>query len=170
MLLSVLLAVAAVQAAADGDVLSPARQGMVRCVAPNRIRKTCATLTAFTVRPDGSFDADVTGVGVQGTAITVQYRMAGKLIDGAACFTLHRDTLAEASFAKPGAKLAQTLQNTLRRQLQEAMEPLVDRVRCYRDRSDGGGLVAKTTLDGVAHPELDRPVLWVAPNAGWKVG
>ena len=170
MLLMLLLALAAPQAAPGGDVLSPARQGMIRCVAPNRLRKTCATLTSFTVHSDGSFDADVTGVGVQGTAITVQYRVAGKLIDGAACFTQHRDTLAGATFAKPGAKLAQTLQNTLRRQLQEAMEPLVDRVRCYRDRSEGGGLVAKTTLDGVAHPELDRPVMWVAPDAGWKVG
>lgn len=170
MLLTVMLSLAMPQAAADADTLAPARQGLIRCVAPNRIRKTCATLTAFTLRPDGSFDADVTGVGVAGTTITVQYRMAGKIVDGAACFTQPRGALAGATFAKPGAKLAQTLQNTLRRQLEDAMEPLNDRVRCYRDRSEGGALVAKTTLDGVAQPTMDRPVLWVSPDAGWKIG
>ena len=166
MLLPLLLSIAAGQA--DGDLLAPARQGMLRCASPDRARKSCATLTRFTFKPDGSFDAEVTGVGGP-AGIQVHYRAPGTLVDGAACFTHQANTLADASFTKPGAKLAQSLQDSLRNQLAASMAPLNGKQRCYRDTPVGGALVSRTTLDGAAHPELDRTVLWVRPEDGYKV-
>jgi hypothetical protein len=170
MMLALLLTLAAApQADADGDTLTPARQGLLRCTAPSRTRKTCASLTQFTVRADGSFDAEVTGVAVPGAGIQVRYRMAGMLVAGAACFTQEANALAGATFTKPGARLAPSLQDSLRSQLAGSMRPLIGKQRCYRDRIQGGELVSRTTLDGVAHPEFDRPVLWVSPEDGYKV-
>lgn len=166
-LLPLLLTLVAPQAA-EADVLAPARQGMLRCASPDRARKRCATLTGFTFRPDGSFDAEVTGIGGP-AGIQVHYRASGTMVDGAACFTHRANSLADATFTKPNAKLAASLQNTLRSQLTAAMAPYNGVQRCYRDRPQGGELVSRTTLDGVAHPELDRPVLWVRPDDGYKV-
>lgn len=167
MLLPLLLSLAGAPQA-DADPLAPARQGMVRCTAPDRARKSCAALTRFILKPDGSFDAEVTGEGGP-AGIQVAYRMPGTIADGAVCFTHRTDTLAEARFTKPGARLAQSLQDTLRGQLAAAMAPLAGRQRCYRDHNVGGSLVSRTTLDGVAHPELDRPVAWVRAEDGYKV-
>jgi hypothetical protein len=166
-ILPLLLALTA-QADPGADVLAPARQGMLRCTSPDPAQKTCSALTQFTFRPDGSFDADVTGVGGP-AGIQVQYRVAGKLVDGAACFTHRANTLAEARFTKPGARLAPSLQDTLRAQLGAGLALLNGKQRCYRDRVEAGQLVSRTTLDGIAHPDLDRPVRWVSPDEAYKV-
>jgi len=166
-ILPLLLALAG-QAEAAEDMLTPARQGMIRCTSPDPARKTCSTLTRFTMRPDGGFDAEVTGVGGP-AGIQVHYKMPGTLVGGAVCFVHRADTLAGASFTKPDARLAQSLQDTLRTRLAAALAPYNGRQRCYRDRIENGALVAKTMLDGVAHPELDRTVLWVAAGDGYKV-
>jgi hypothetical protein len=170
MLMPLLLTlVVPIQADTDDDTLAPARQGMVRCTSPSRAKKTCASLTRYTVRPDGSFDAEVTGTAVAGAGIQVQYRMSGTLVAGAACFTQAADSVAGATFSKPGARLAASLQDSLRSQLAAGMRSLIGKQRCYRDRIQGGELISRTTLDGVAHPEFDRPVLWVSPEDGYKV-
>ncbi|MBO9623127.1 MAG: hypothetical protein J7500_10490 [Sphingomonas sp.] len=166
-ILPVLLAIAA-QAGGDEDTLTPAREGLLRCTSPDPARKTCSSLTSFTIRPDGSFEAEVTGIGGP-AGIQVHYRMPGKIVGGAACFVHRTDTLASATFTKPNARLAQSLQETLRRDLAAAMAPLNGRQRCYRDQIDNAVLIARTTLDGVAQPDLDRPVRWVAPGDGYKV-
>lgn len=166
-ILPVLLAIAA-QAGGDEDTLTPAREGLLRCTAPDPARKTCGTLTRFTVQPDGNFEAEVTGTGGP-AGIQVHYRMPGKLVGGAACFVHRTDTLSAATFTKPDAKLAKSLQDTLRRQLGDALAPLNGRQRCYRDRVENGVLISKTTLDGVAQPDLDRAVRWVSAGDGYKV-
>ena len=169
MILPLLLALAGPQADADGDVLAPARQGLVRCTAPSRTRKTCASMTRYTVRPDGSFYAEVTGAASASGDIQVRYQMQGSIVAGAACFSTDSSGLSGAVFTKPGARLAASLQETLRAQLASAMAPLNGKQRCYRDRIQDGTLVSRTTLDGVAHPEFDRPILWVSPEDGYKV-
>lgn len=166
MLFPLLLSFAAAQA--DGDMLTPAREGMLRCATPDRVRKSCSSLTRFDVAADGSFEAEVTGIGGP-AGITVRYRTPGRLVGGSVCFTQRPDTLAEATFTKPGARLAQSLQDSLRAELAAAMASLNGKQRCYRDNPVGNALVSRTTLDGVVHPELDRTVIWVRPDDGYKV-
>jgi hypothetical protein len=168
MMLTLLFMLTAAQAS-DGDVLAQAREGKLRCTAPDRTRKTCATLTRFTIRPDGSFDAEVTGMASRPAQISVRYTMPGTVENGALCFIHTASALNGATFTKPGAKLAASLQETLRAQIVASMAPLNGKRRCYRDRNVNGELSSATTLDGLAHPELDRPILWVSPEDGFKV-
>ncbi|WP_404339033.1 hypothetical protein AB2M62_07585 [Sphingomonas sp. MMS12-HWE2-04] len=167
MILTLLLTLAAGQA--SDDVLAPARQGMLRCTTPDQTHKTCATLTRYTVHPDGGFDAEVTGMASRPAQISIRYTMPGTVENGALCFVHSGGALSGASFTKPGAKLAPSLQETLRAQVSAGMASLSGKKRCYRDRIVNGSLVSATTLDGVAHPELDRPVLWVRAEDGYKV-
>lgn len=168
MILTLFLMLAAAQAS-DGDALAPARQGMLRCTAPDRAHKTCASLTRFTIHSDGGFEAEVTGMASRPAQISIRYVMPGTVENGALCFVHTGGALGEATFTKPGAKLAPSLQETLRAQMSAGMAALNGKKRCYRDRIVDGTLVSATTLDGLAHPELDRPVLWVSPEDGYRV-
>lgn len=157
-------------AAPDGDLLDPARAGKIRCVGPDIRARTCSTMVRYTVRPDGSFDALVTGVVATDPLILLEYRTSGQIEDGAACSIVRPIDFTAGKLSKDGAPLAAGIEASVRQRLMLSLQPLAGRKRCYRDRPDADGLVSSVTIDGLVRTDMNQRAIWVSPEEGYAPG
>ncbi len=164
----VLLALAA--AGQETDTLAPAREGKIRCIAPDARARTCATMVRYSVRDDGRFDALVTGVVSAEPLIVIEYRTSGQIEEGAVCSMVRPADFTAGKLSKDGAPLAPGVENDVRAKVMAALQPLAGRKRCYRDRVDGEGVFSDVTINGALRPELGQRAVWVKPEDGYAPG
>lgn len=156
--------------AAPADALTPAREGKLRCVAPNVARLTCRTIIRYKVENDGDFDATVTGLVARDSTVLLRYKTFGRVEEGGVCVMMRTGDIQNGMLLSNGRPLAPNADDAMRLQVLGAMQPLQGKKRCYQDRTEDGVTRSVVTLDGVAHPELSQPVLWVSPSEGYAVG
>lgn len=169
-MLAALMLLAAAAAGQEGDALAPAREGRIRCIAPDVRARTCATLVRYSVRDDGRFDALVTGVVSTEPVIVIEYNTDGQIEEGAVCSRVRPADFTAGKLSKDGAPLAPGVESAVRSKVMLALQPLAGRKRCYRDRVNGEGVLSDVTIDGALRPELAVRAIWVRPEDGYAPG
>jgi hypothetical protein len=152
------------------DPLAPAREGKLRCVAPNPARLTCRAIIRYQVASDGSFDATVTGLFSNDPGILLRYKTFGRIEEGGICVMIRASDFQNGMLLSNGKRMAPNAEQAMRLQILDSVQPLQGKKRCTRDRTEDGATRMIVTLDGVAHPELAQPVAWVARSEGYAVG
>lgn len=156
--------------ATTADPLAPAREGKLRCIAPNPAKLTCHTIIRYKVTAGGSFDATVTGIVSRESATLLRYKTFGRVEEGGVCVMMRASDFQNGMLLASGRPLAAKADSAMRLQVLDTVQPLQGKKRCYQDRTEDGITRAIVTLDGVAHPELTQTVSWVAPAEGYAVG
>jgi len=170
LLLAGLLAGQSAPAPAPADPLAPARQGKLRCVAPNPARLTCRAIIRYQVADDGSFDATVTGLFSSDPGILLRYKTFGRIEEGGVCVMIRTSDFQNGMLLTNGKRMAPNADQAMRLQVLNSVQSLQGKKRCTQDRTEDGMTRMIVTLDGVAHPELTQPVAWVARSEGYAVG
>lgn len=155
---------------APADPLAPAREGKLRCVAPNAAKLTCRSIIRYRVEDDGSFDATVTGLISRDSTVLLRYKTFGRVEQGGVCAMMRTGDFQNGMLLSNGKPLAPNADNAMRLQVLDAMQPMQGKKRCYQDRTEDGVTRSVITLDGIAHPELSQTVVWVSPRDGYAVG
>ncbi|WP_333571964.1 hypothetical protein [Sphingomonas sp.] len=170
MLLPLALALLApVQTDAAPDPLAPVKAGRIRCIDPDRAARTCGTLVHYTLRGDGAFDAQVTGVVNREPLIVLEYATFGQVRDGAVCSRIRPADFNAGKLTSNGTALSPALETNTRAKLLEALQPLAGHERCYRD-SGAGELTVHVTIDGLLRPDMSQSAIWVLPEDGYAPG
>jgi hypothetical protein len=156
--------------AAPADPLAPAREGKLRCVAPNPARLTCRTIIRYKVASDGSFDATVAGLVSSDPGVLLRYKTFGRVEEGGVCVMIRTSDLQNGTLLGNGKRMSPNAESAARLQMLDAVQPLQGKKRCTLDRTENGATRMIVTLDGVVHPELTQPVAWVSRSDGYAVG
>lgn len=170
MIAALLLAGLLAGQSAPADPLAPAREGKLRCIAPNPGRLTCRALVHYKPAGDGSFDAVVTGLVSNDPTLLLRYKTYGRVEEGGVCVMIRTGDFQNGDLLSNGKRLSPNADRAARLQLLDSVQPLQGKKRCYLDRTEDGTTRMVVTLDGVAHPELGEAVAWVSPNEGYAVG
>ena len=164
-----LLAVTAAAVAPLPDPLGPAAQGQVQCYAPDRARRTCASLAGYAVGADGAIINTALVLISRAPKITMETSAPVTRKEGRVCGAMQPPDLETARFlyedAPPDAAKAAELKEAVKR----AYGPIMGHEICTAFVPDGGGLTARITEDGLPRPGLDERVIWVSPADGYKV-
>jgi len=155
--------------AAASDPMVPIRAGKLRCGLPDVTHKTCRTITKYTPRADGTLDAFVRGLpGDDG--LSVAYHTVATIENGGPCITITDGDVAKAEFNKSGVNLTGTALDRAREGMRAALAQLLNRKSCSRDQGIEGVFLAEGYVEDKRFPDLDKPVQWIAPDAGYTLG
>lgn len=168
-ILALLAAVAANAAPALPDPLGPAALGKVQCFSPDLARKVCASINAFSLRPDGQIADSATVIVEKTPLVEVTTVSTATVANGRVCSVMKKDDLLAASFTVNGTAPSDTELAQLRGAIANGWAALVDHSVCISFVADGSRFVAHTAFDGLPRPNLDQRMIWVAPEDGWKV-
>lgn len=148
------------------DPLAPARQGQLQCHSPDVARKTCAALAGYTFEADGGILNQAEVLLNPSPAIVMHNEMRVFIREGAVCGDM--SDLAKARFTIGGQVADENVTSLLRAQVTAAFSQLGGE-GCTRYAPNGEGILAKVMIDGEERPDLNQPVMWVSPDAGWSV-
>ena len=155
--------------AATPDPMIPIRAGKLRCGLPDVTHKTCRTITRYVPRTDGKLDAFVRGLpGDDG--LNVSYRTTATIENGGPCITITDEDVAHAAFAKSGVTLTGIALDRAREGMRAALVKLLNRKSCSRDQGIDGVFLAEGYVGDQRFPDIDKPVMWIDPGAGYTLG
>lgn len=152
----------------SSDPIEPARTGALACVRPDTINKHCNTLLRYVFNDDRSSiiaHASVT----MSDSVVMSTKFDVKIKARAVCSIGREEYVQSASFeisgrpatAKEAAEIRALLASNIR-----AGGPVE---ACMNFAPQPDGFLAETTVNGVRHPELDEPMIWVSPDEGYAV-
>lgn len=169
-MLSGIMMLLAATAAQTADPLAPAREGKLHCYTPDAGKKTCVALSSFTAGPDGSWRADTTML-LAPAPLTIFTSSSVVTVEGAAmCGPVLREDIMAGTVTMGGIPLPAEQAAPVLEQIAGALSSMIGTKACTTLRPDGDVLVAESTLDGVAAPQLTQRLIWVAPDEGYRVG
>jgi hypothetical protein len=159
----------------SADPLAPVAQGLIECAEPDEATKTCRALAHFTPRPDGSFTDDTEVLLRPDLKMTLSFSGVAQLKGNQVCGTVSMEMVQQAKLRFGGEPLPPEQSAGLLPRIQEGMarEGLIGRELCSTRTPDGSGnprsFTRHATIAGqpVNHP--DDHLLWVSPDAGYKV-
>jgi hypothetical protein len=151
------------------DPLAPAATGMLQCYAPDVVKHSCQSLAGYIKRADGTFDNKATVMLSPAPLVVMETVTQVEVDAGAVCGLVQKKDLDAAVISVNGQTLAETDAVKARAQIAVAMASVLGHRICTTYVPDGGQLRAKVALDGTALPAMDQRVIWVAPDAGYKV-
>jgi hypothetical protein len=164
--LALLLALATPAPLQAADPLAPAREGRLQCHSPDMARKTCASLAGYTFSADGTILNQAEVLLTPSPVIVMRQEDAVVVRDGAVCGRF--GGFEDAVFTLDGQPAPQVVADTIRAQLAAAFARLGTE-GCTRYAPQGDGWRAEVSIDGVARPDLNQPVIWVSPADGYAV-
>ncbi|MCW3836900.1 hypothetical protein ACFQ1E_11495 [Sphingomonas canadensis] len=164
-----LFALSPAPAPQEADPLAPAREGKLRCADPDPARKTCATITRFRMRDDGSFDATISGIADPGTTTVIVYDTWGRVEGSAVCITVRPADISGGRFFVDGKPATSSQSSELGERLANLIAPLAGKKRCFIDQEDDGAIISNVTLDGVVQIEQRRRVAWINAADGYAL-
>ena len=151
------------------DPLAPARAGQLQCYSPDTARKTCNSLAGYGDNGDGTYTNTATVLLSSQPAITMSNATSVRLIDGAVCGTLSQADIAAGTVSVDGQVLPSGQAQFVLAAVSNALDKVIDHEICTTYEPAGEGLVAHGSLDGVARPDMDQPIIWVTPSDGYTV-
>jgi len=171
-MLPLLALLTAIAGTADPDPLAPARHGKLQCYAPDIAAKTCHAIAGYVLQTDGSYlnTAHVLVDSDQGIALEAVSVVWVK--GGAVCGLLSSaDTLA-GKVSIDGVPLPADQAAPILGQINAgyAAIGMLDKEVCTTYVPEGDHLRAEVTVDGVAQPEFNQPVIWISPADGYRLG
>lgn len=169
MLDALILLIAAAGAQAT-DPLTPARQGKIQCVGPNKANKTCKGTSTYTVHADGSYESVTIAMINPVPLITMEVRSKGKIEGNQLCGPLLKSDYEKATFQMDGKPTDDATATMIRTQVAAAIAPMDGKKGCATETPEGDVIALNVTLDGEAKPELSQKAIWVSPSEGYKLG
>lgn len=148
------------------DPLAPARAGQLQCHTPDIARKTCQALAGYTFAADGTILNQAEVVLNASPLIVMWNESAVDVRDGAICGRLAE--FDKARFVIEGGSADPVVADQIKAQVAAAYAA-IGREGCTRYTDSGDTLTAEVTIDGVARPEFNQPVIWVSPADGYTV-
>ena len=159
----------AASAAPLPEPIAKADQGLLQCYAPNPTHKTCQSLASY-AQVDGAILNRVVILLAPNPLIIMTATSPVQVAAGQVCGPIRSEDLAAATFTIAGQPATADQTARLRQKLQASMAGLIGRKACMTYVADGPALIAKSTIDGVAQPSANQPVIWVSPAQGYTVG
>ncbi len=150
--------------------LTPAGQGQLQCYVPNVQAKTCQLLAAYQRNAAGVIQNQATVLLAQDPVITMTTSAPVEIKDGRVCGPVRPEDFAGASFTIAGAPADIRQTADLRQHVADGMKSVIGHEICVAYVRTGEAWVAKALLDGAPQADGDEAFIWVAPDAGWKVG
>jgi len=152
------------------DPIGPAASGQVQCYMPDKTRKTCASIAGYRANASGEIDNVATVLLAKNPTLTMETVSPVEIRMGQICGKIRPQDLDTAKFTMGGRPLDAQQAASIRAQLQTAFQNVFGHEVCTGYVDQGGTLIAKATIDGVAAPSsADQPVLWVSPSDGFQV-
>ncbi len=168
-MLTISILIALLGAQSVEDPLAPAQEGKQQCYAPNVEAKTCQALAGYELVEDGTYRNTATVLIAPSPVVTMTTVSQVTVKDGAVCGYNRVEDLQASEIDVDGMPIPEAQASGVRGQIIQAMAPMIGPEICTRYTSDGDGLSAETSFDGVARPEFNTRVIWVSPDDGYRV-
>ena len=162
------LAAAAPVGAGPIDVFAPARNGQLACIVPDKVKKTCKSLSQFTFRDGKIIDTTETLL-VEKPLLTIQTRSVGEIRGRNSCGTLRTEDIESATFLVRGNKASRRTADRGREAFMSVMANYLDREICSTYVPDGSAFRTVILVNGSEHRHLSQPMIWVRPSDGYEV-
>lgn len=159
---------ATLPAAALASPLTPAASGELQCIAPNTVKKTCQSITAYKLNAKGPIESTAM-VLVSQSPVVVMTSVTKVVIRGNQVCTQMRPTdIGNATYSVDGKPATEGQANTFRSVMQAAMLTSFGKAVCTAYVAGPDGLSTQVTIEGMPQPGSQR-VIWVSPADGYKV-
>lgn len=150
--------------------LAPVAEGKVSCVSPNTAARTCSSMDIYRLGQGGEIqDENVEMVSASPLIIMTTHSRV-QVAANVECSAPRPSDFATASFSVEGRPADAALTARLRSNVHAFLQPMMSHKVCAIYRPQGEGMLMTFAIDGKALPSLDRHMIWVSPEEGWKVG
>lgn len=151
------------------DPIAPAAAGKLQCHSPDVANKTCKSIAGYQTGADGVIrnTARLPLANEPPVALTLISTVTVR--DGAVCGVVTASDLEAGVIEVNGQPLAADKAGQIIAKVEVAMAPFLGKEICTRYTANGAMLLAHASIDGVAQPALDQPVIWVDPADGYRV-
>ena len=172
MILAFLLAAAAPASAVTPatDYLANIRAGKLLCSTPDPVAKTCSGLDSYVLAKDGTVTDTGETVISPAPLVTLEISAATHVDGSTLCGVLDLADLQKGKIRVNGELLPEDRNAFAIGKIVEAVGSLAGHKVCESLHMDGGKLIKSGTMEGSEVKVPDKPVAWVAPNDGYKVG
>lgn len=169
-LIPALILALAAPAAAQTDLLAPARAGKLQCYTPDAADRSCRALIAYSFAAGGKVVSRSETVLSPDDPILMKRRAELTLRGGALCGRVQAGDLDQATFTIAGRAASPSETAILRARAKSEYAEIFGKEICTSFKPARGGLEAGMTLDGVPQPDVTDQVVWVDAKDGWVVG
>ncbi len=156
-------------AASVPSPIGPASHGKLQCYAPDVARKTCQSLASYRPNPKGGLDNIAVVLVATKPPIAMQTVSPVDVREGQICGVVRPEDFQSAEFTTEGRPVDPAQTAVLREKVLAAMKTYIGHEICTSFVPNGGSLLAKESIDGVADPSLDERVIWISPTDGYTV-
>ena len=164
----VILAATTAPDTAVANPLAPALAGQLECAKPDEQKKTCRSLTSYQRTDTGYTNNALILISAKGP-VTVEITAPVTVKGNAVCGIVRAADLDAARIRNAGRLLDATEAAPVHATILGGMAPVMGKEICQTYQATPGGLVQKSSVDGVYEPRADEPVKWVAPGDGYSV-
>jgi hypothetical protein len=142
---------------------------MLQCHEPDVAKHSCRSLAGYLKRADGNFDNRAV-VMLSASPFVVMETVTPVEIDaGAVCGAIRKQDIDVATLSVDGKKLDEPYAANLRARIAAGLAPIMDHRICTTYQPDGSQFIAKAIIEGTTLPATEQKMIWVAPDAGFKV-
>ena len=164
-----MLIVALWMAAEASNPLALAEQGLVQCWHPDSVKKTCPTIASYRKTGPGEYDnAALLPLSPQGQ-LTLETHTPVVLKGDAVCGPIRMYDATAGILRKDGKIVPPAIARPTLDKVSQLVASLDGLETCTRYEASGRDFIAKVSLSGNYHPELDSPVKWISLMDGYTV-
>lgn len=153
----------------NGDVLAPARAGLVQCYEPNELRKTCQSIAAYRQIQGARYVNQATVAVSPNGPVTLETVTEVVIRNDAVCGSIKSDEIAGGTLRMAGRPLDEDSARPLLERVRQSMAPLIGKEICTAYSPFKGALVTDVTIDGLAMPNGRQRVKWIKATDGYTV-
>ena len=162
------LAAAAPVVSSPIDVFAPARNGQLACIVPDKVKKTCRSLSRYTFKDGKIIDTTETLL-TDNPLLTMETRLVAEIRGRNSCGTIRTEDIESATFLVRGNKASRRTADRGRVAFMDVMANYLDREICSTYVPDGSAFRIVILVNGAEHRHLSRPMIWVRPSDGYAV-
>ena len=163
-------AFSALPAFADDGPLTPARDGKGQCFRPDMAAKTCSQIAWYSWDDKGYLTNHLmVALPSKDAAVVMTVDKAAVVKDGAVCSPIRVEDIVEAKFTVNGQPADDATTDHLRQAVANGWAGVDHTLVCLSFNTDGDGLSASETMNGVERPDLTQHVIWIGKDDGWTV-
>ncbi len=156
-------------ATAHADPLAQARAGSLQCYKPDQAKKTCMALAGYVFRDDGSITNNADTLLSPQPLLVMRTSSAVTIKNDAVCGMMRQADIERADMLLNGSPMPADQAATVRAQLIPMLAKQFDVEICTSYAGNGDLVTANVTVNGKPEPAYTQSVLWVKPDAGYRV-
>ncbi|CUS44641.1 MAG: hypothetical protein V4610_02815 [Pseudomonadota bacterium] len=157
---------------ADAGPLEAAWKGQLQCYQPDTVRKTCRSLAEYRRAPGGSITNIAHVLLITSPTTVWNIESPVRIEADAICGAIRQQDIdaSDMTTVMDGTDMEDPkFHKRVDGAVEAVTKAIVGRDICTRYVAQDTYLIAKVSIDGVAQPAMDQKVIWVAPDAGFRV-